>query len=336
MTIKPKPYGLEELELETQLGGEGVETDARSIPVIDLTDFANRKAEITEQLWQAAQQCGFFQLANHGIARADMDAAFERAKRFFDLPSDVKSKYPLRKTTNVGWEYMDQVRPSTQLADQKESYQITRPLMDDLWPTEQELPDFKEQMLAFEAQCWRLGMSVLSCFADKLGFDTNFFSKAHDPESDEYKSTLRLLHYFKHDENAPLPEGEWRAGAHTDFDCLTLLLQRDGQGGLQVCPGKEATSGIWTPVNPDADLITCNIGDMMMRWSDDQLRSTLHRVRMPKPGEARDARYSLGFFCQANESQIIQGPGKKYPPISAIDYLDQRLAANFAGLQHDD
>jgi isopenicillin N synthase-like dioxygenase len=34
----------------------------------------------------------------------------------------------------------------------------------------------------------------------------------------------------------------WRAGAHTAFDCLILLFLQDGQGGLQVCPGKEVDS----------------------------------------------------------------------------------------------
>ena len=70
---------------------------------------------------------------------------------------------------------------------------------------------------------------------------------------------------------------------------------------------------------------------MLMRWSDDQLQSTLHRVRMPYPNEYLGSRYSLPFFCQANRDAIIQGPGKVYEPISAHDYLQQRIAANFAG-----
>jgi isopenicillin N synthase-like dioxygenase len=32
------------------------------------------------------------------------------------------------------------------------------------------------------------------------------------------------------------------AGAHTDFDTLTLLFQRVGQGGLEVCPGREVST----------------------------------------------------------------------------------------------
>ena len=85
----------------------------------------------------------------------------------------------------------------------------------------------------------------------------------------------------------------------------------------------------WTPVPPDGDVITCNIGDMLMRWSDDQLPSNFHRVKNPLPGEYMGPRYSIAFFAQANRDAIIEGPGKKYPAIAAGDYLNQRVAANF-------
>jgi isopenicillin N synthase-like dioxygenase len=52
---------------------------------------------------------------------------------------------------------------------------------------------------------------------------------------------------------------------------------------------------------------------------------------MPKPGEYLGPRYSMAFFCQANTDAVIQGPGKRYAPITAHDYLQQRIAANFAG-----
>jgi len=39
----------------------------------------------------------------------------------------------------------------------------------------------------------------------------------------------------------------------------------------------------------------------------------------------------MAFFCQANRSAMIEGPGGKYPPISAGDYLRQRVNANFKG-----
>jgi len=111
---------------------------------------------------------------------------------------------------------------------------------------------------------------------------------------------------------------------------LTLLFQKTGQHGLQVCPGNKADSNAWTNVPPKTGLITCNIGDMLMRWSDDKLKSTLHRVRMPKANEYQGERYSIAYFAQANQTVVVQGPEKKYEPITASEYLKQRIAANFS------
>ena len=121
---------------------------------------------------------------------------------------------------------------------------------------------------------------------------------------------------------------QWWAGAHTDYDCLTLLFQRNQQRGLEVCCDQTKETQTWSPVIPDEGLITCNIGDMLMRWSDDKLRSTLHRVAMPKGSSNIDGRHSMAFFCQANSRQTIYGQEGKYPPISAREYLKQRIATN--------
>ncbi len=329
---KQTTYGLKELNFESTIGGEGGENNLREIPVIDLSDFDQRREEIKDQLWFAATEIGFFQLINHGIPTADILTAFDASERFFALQNSAKGAYPLKDGLNAGWEFKAQVRPSTGTADQKESYQITLPHMDGLWPNQTVVPEFQRIVLDFEYRAWQLGMKVLSCFAEKLGFERDFFTKAHDRSSAEYQSTLRLLHYLPLGDDVKAEPGIWRAGAHTDFDCLTMVFQKEGQGGLQVCPGKEAADGSqeWTSVVPKNGVVTCNIGDMLMRWSDDRLLSTLHRVRMPKPEEPAGPRYSMAFFCQANKDQMIQGPEKKYEPISARDYLLQRINANFS------
>lgn len=56
---------------------------------------------------------------------------------------------------------------------------------------------------------------------------------------------MRLLHYFALSE---VSDGKvyhrvyHRAGAHADWDFLTLLFQRDGQDGLEICPGREVVT----------------------------------------------------------------------------------------------
>ncbi|MEZ5296792.1 MAG: 2OG-Fe(II) oxygenase family protein [Ilumatobacteraceae bacterium] len=296
--------------------------------MISLADFDERRTDITDELWRAARDVGFFQLADHGVPADLVDATFGAAEDFFDLDDEVKARTPWQRGLNAGWESKAQVRPSTRVADQKESYQMTRPHMDGLWPDEELLPRFRPTLLEMEQQCWSVAMQVLSCFADRLGFETDFFTEAHDPDGPGYQSTVRLLRYFAMSAD-DFEGGQWRAGAHTDYNCLTLLFQRDGQSGLQVCPGADAASGRWTSVEPDERLITCNIGDMLKRWSDDRLSSTLHRVRGPRPGEPVVDRHSVAFFAQANKPMMIVPPGGTYPPISAGDFLQQRIDANF-------
>jgi isopenicillin N synthase-like dioxygenase len=172
-------------------------------------------------------------------------------------------------------------------------------------------------------------MDVLGCFATTLGFERDFFAQRHDPASPHYQSTLRLLHYFALPEEPAERTDVWRAGAHTDFDCLTLLFQRAGQGGLQVLPGAEAGGQAWTSVEPSDEAITCNIGDMLTRWSDDRLPSNFHRVKAPSRGEHLGSRYSIAFFAQADKDVVIEPPGGAYEPITAGDFLLQRIQANF-------
>jgi len=320
-------YAFTELQKESRMGAMGSETLARDVPVIDLSDFEVRRPEIAEQLWDAAVNVGFFQLSHHGVPLAKVREAFATSERFFALPQAVKAQYPLSR--NSGWESLAQVRPSTGVPDQKESYQMTRPRMAGLYPTEAELPGFKSTMLAFEQASWEVGMKVLSCFADKLGFERDFFTRAHELTSETYQSTLRLLHYYPIPSDVQDKLDYVRGGAHTDFNCLTLLYQREGQGGLQVCPGKEFEAQEWTSVPPSEEVITCNIGDMLMRWSDDRLLSNFHRVRNPLPGEYMGGRYSIAFFCQANTDAVISSPSGKYPPITAGDYLAERMRANY-------
>jgi isopenicillin N synthase-like dioxygenase len=319
-------FDMTELQRERAMGAVGTESD-REVRRISLRDFDARRGAIADELWSAATDIGFFQVVDHGIDVAAVRAAFAMAEAFFALPQEVKARRP--KRFNSGWEQLTQVRPSVGVPDQKESYQVTLSNMEDLWPTDEELAGFRATMLDFEHRCWALAMRLLSLFADKLGFDRDFFTRAHDPASATYQSTLRLLHYFALPAEADL-SGVWRAGAHTDFDCLTLLFQRNGQGGLQVCPGKEMDNQQWTSVHPSEDAITCNIGDMLMRWSDDLLPSNFHRVKSPGPGEHRGARYSIAYFAQANSEVLIAGPRAKYPAIRAKDYLQQRINANFA------
>jgi isopenicillin N synthase-like dioxygenase len=312
----------------------------RTIPKISLHDFSNRIDEITSELVRAAETDGFFGLVNHGIPTSDIDKMFAASESFFALPDNTKATVPFT-TKNAGWEKNAQIRPSTGFPDQKESYQMQfGSNMEGLWLPDSSLPGFKEASLRFMRQAQEVSEKLMLCFARGLGFPDNYFIKAHDITRPNAQTVLRLLHYFAVDPTVPVPDGYYRAGAHTDWDFITLLFQKGSQSGLEICPGREAITqfgmgDVWTRVSPAPDEIVCNIGDLLMSWSDDRFKSTFHRVKTPQDPE-RDyfgSRYSIAFFNQPCSDCEIQGPGRKYPMVTGEEFTRAAMGRNFAALK---
>lgn len=317
----------------------------RSIPRISLKDFDNRIDEITSQLIQAAETDGFFSITDTDISIPEIDAIFATSESFFALPDAVKSTVPF-SSKNVGWEKKGQIRPSTGVADQKESYQLQfGDHMKDKWISESALPGFKVHAQNFMLKAQSVSEKLMLCFARGLGFPhDDHFIRAHDPTRPDSQSVLRLLHYFAIDTTTtplPLPPNYHRAGAHADWDFLTLLFQRrPGYSGLEICPGRDVVTSFgmgdtWTKVAFAPGDIVCNIGDLLMSWSDDRFKSTFHRVLAPRDVERDDfgARYSIAFFNQPHVDCEIQGPGKKYPLVTGSEFTRRAMERNFAALK---
>ncbi|KAI0122975.1 hypothetical protein BJ170DRAFT_119721 [Xylariales sp. AK1849] len=313
---------------------------SRTIPKISLHDFDDRVDEITSELVTAAETDGFFALVNHGISFEEIETQFEAAERFFSLPDEVKATVPFSHR-NSGWEKGAQIRPSTGKADQKESYQMQfGELMDGMWLPEETLPGFREQSLAFMRRVQSVSQKLMVCLARGLGFSDDYFVKAHDISKPNIQTVLRALHYFAVDPTTHTPEGYHRAGAHADWDFLTLLFQRPGQSGLEICPGREVFTAFglgdtWAKVEPAAGEIVCNIGDLLMSWSDDRFKSTFHRVMTPLDPfvDYFGPRYSLAFFNQPNTDCQIQGPLRKYPMVTGSQFTEAAMKRNYEALE---
>src|SRR5206468_12004965 len=72
-----------------------------------------------------------------------------------------------------------------------------------------------------------------------------------------------------------------------------------------------------------------NIGDLLMRWTNDRWLSSLHRVVNPPAGDGRP-RLSIAFFNHPNYDVTIeclasQGPAR-HPPVRSGDYRDLKYA----------
>lgn len=310
----------------------------RPIPAISLANFDSRIDEITAELVKASENVGFFSLIDHGISKASIDKIFEASASFFSLPDSVKSKVPFSAQHNAGWEKSAQIRPSTGAPDRKESYQLQfGDGMAGRWLTEDDLPGFQETALAFMKEVQAVSEKLMICFARGLGFPDDYFVQAHDVREADSQTVARLLHYFATPEPKDNTAGEvfHRAGAHTDWDFVTLLFQKTGQSGLEICPGREISTSFgygdtWTKVEPKGDAIICNIGDLLMSWSDDRFKSTFHRVKAPcEEGDFYGERFSIAFFNQPRKSARIQGPLKKYPMVTGEEFTRNAMQRNF-------
>lgn len=215
----------------------------RTIPRISLANFSTRIDEITRQLIQAAETDGFFAICDTDISASDIDAIFATSESFFALPDDVKGTVPFTHK-NVGWEKNSQIRPSTGTADMKESYQLQfGDNMVDKWIAGGVLPNFKKDAQWFMKRAQNVSEKLMICFARGLGFPDDYFVQAHDVSRPDCQSVLRLLHYFEVEPaKGGVPDGYYRAGAHADWDLVTLLFQRPGQSGLEICPGREVVT----------------------------------------------------------------------------------------------
>jgi isopenicillin N synthase-like dioxygenase len=227
--------------------------------------------------------------------------------------------------------------------DLKESIEIGREGEEgypNRWPQEvvgdndDEANQFKSIMKDFFVECKDLHRTVMRAIALGLGVDEGFFD-----DFVKVDNTLRLLHYpsVKSDVFRK-NKGQVRAGAHTDYGSITLLFQ-DSRGGLQVKTG----DGVWKDVTPIEGTVIVNAGDLLARWSNDTIRSTIHRVVEPplkdgdKEAEEYPARYSVAYFCNPDFDKDIQAlpntysreEEKKYETINSGQYLVQRLQATY-------
>jgi isopenicillin N synthase-like dioxygenase/tRNA(Arg) A34 adenosine deaminase TadA len=323
---------VEESLKETGLGSAAVVDDG-VVPVIDMSLSDD---EVRKQLWEAATTVGFFTVIHHGIDQSLIETAFGSAGTFFGQSVEEKrAQSPLDMSINSGFESFSQVRPSTGVADQKESLQITARTgcMEGRWPTNPADFETCSQTLMTAAQSLANRLLTLLEPLATPHLPPGTLAGAHTLWSDQGQCTLRFLHY------PPMPsseataklleQGYWRAGPHTDWDCLTILFQQLGQKGLECCANPRTgnpTDMYWTAVNPVATGIAVNIGDMLARWSDQRLYSNLHRVRLPE--DASQPRYSIAFFAQADKHVVIES--KESEPITAGDYILSRIRSNFA------
>lgn len=298
-----------------------------------MIDLSQKEEIVVAQLMDALTSIGFCTLVHHGVDNACFEKAFAASKSFFDLATPIKTQYKFQgHDSNRGYlsmacETHDQT-PNTQ-PDAKETLDIGKedePGYQNEWPEELQDTSFRNDLLVYFRTMDGLFLKLMKWIGIGL--------KMPDPERlvqacNGQHENLRLLHYPASTTSSSASSSSFRSNVHTDFGALTLLSQ-DQVGGLRV----QNLDGTWITVTPVPNAIVLNVGDMLMRWSNDIFKATPHHVVTPsKYDGTTPERYSMAFFCNANKETMIEcletccesSSPAKYPPISSHEYLTKRL-----------
>jgi len=333
-----------------------------TIPVIDFEPFRSgseaAKEAVARDVVNAFKEVGFIYIKNHGVDDTTISNVFTESSSFFALHDDVKEPLAWRDPranrgfTKVGRERVTNSNDREEVAalrktapDCKESFEIgleTDPEFRNHWPPEDLAPNFRLTMIRFYDICHKLHVDVMRAIALGLGLGVSYF----DPLVNESWHTLRLLNYPPVQRQALDVDGQARANAHSDYGSITLLFQ-DDIGGLEV---QNPHTQEYVPATPIPGTIVVNVADLLARWSNDILRSTIHRVVAPTPtgtkasssnsSSSTDAltpkRQSVAFFCNPNAGAMVSclpgcegSEGPKYPEVNTGEYLAMRLRATY-------
>ncbi|KIJ62668.1 hypothetical protein HYDPIDRAFT_135856 [Hydnomerulius pinastri MD-312] len=313
------------------------------IPIIDFTNARSSdpalRRSLAAEIRDACVNVGFFYIKNHGIPEEVINTTIGGAKEYFALPLETKMKLDIHGSPNfkgytallgentnpenrgdlhegfdLGWEPAD----CTDDSQVREDGSMTGA---NVWP--ENLPGFRKDVLAYYHAAVQLGLTLFPLFALALNLPENFFEdKVTKPAA-----IMRLLHY------PPQParpmEGVQGIGAHTDYECFTILWQ-DKYPALQVMN----TNGKWIDAVPIPGTLVLNLGDQFARWTNDVFKSTVHRAINASGSE----RYSMPlFFGTDYEVKLEPIPGcvtaenpAKYEVATAGDYVKSRLEATYA------
>jgi isopenicillin N synthase-like dioxygenase len=313
----------------------------QSLPIVDVSGLQSSDPKVrhvsAEALGEAAQDAGFLYITGHGIPSDVVDRFRSRVREYFEQSHDEKMRHYIGFSTNhSGYVPEGEERfYGAAMPDQKEAYDVNfdmlepehvRPMLGpNQWP---DLDGFKNDVKAYYDAVFELGNQLFGGFALALGLAEDSFTR----HINRPPSQLRLIHYPY---NPDIPTDAPGIGAHTDYECFTIL--RPTAPGLEVMNG----AGEWIDVPVIEDAFVINIGDMMEILSNGRFIATSHRVR-----KVAEERYAFPMFCNLDYDVRIEPlpqlvsekcPARYEPQVcgehlfaqtaQTFEYLKKRLAS---------
>jgi isopenicillin N synthase-like dioxygenase len=312
------------------------------IPLIDLSPLESEngrgRRQVAAAIRRAAESSGFFTVRGHGVPGDLVDRMGAVSRTFFDLPPVNKQRVGQTGQIEggltyspVGAEALAATAGTAALSDLKESLDFGPGFMGDSWPAEP--AGLRSTWLEYFEAMGRLAARLRQAFAMAIGLPPDYF----EPSFVDHHSSLRVLNYPGR--RGRDPSARLRAGVHTDYGFLTVLHADDAPGGLQV----QGTGGRWVDVVPAEGCFVVNIGDALMRWTNDRWKSTPHRVVNPAPGTTGSTRrQSIAYFHNPAKGAVIDclpafrvvGQLARYAPVTYGDYAMQQYRRSHPHLRH--
>lgn len=312
------------------------------VPVIDLggltfsSDRAPPPQSLVDEVADACERWGFFQVVNHGFDPDLRAHAEEQQRRFFALHASVKE--PLRRTADNsrGW-YNDEL--TKQRRDWKEGLDFgSTPARDwtladdderngtldgfNRFPPAAALPEFRPTLLAYYDALAELSAGLTRLFSLGLGMPANHFEPVLKGTHTSY---LRLNYYPPY---VPGDPTQLCISPHKDAGFLTVLAQDVGCHSLQV--RDRASPDTWVTVAPEPDAFTINTGDMAQIYSNNRYHAPEHRV-ITNPHKSR---ISAPFFYNPAYTAAVTPLGSlgapQYDELNWGYFRAMRFAGDFA------
>jgi isopenicillin N synthase-like dioxygenase len=292
-----------------------------SLPAIDISPFlhstpfnSQAREACARDIFNACMSTGFFYLTNHGIPKSLTEGVLALGRDFF-LNSSMEEKNAVaRKQLGVGdsdgtrgwqpvrdnvtggkrdWQEAVDFYREDENAEKGPPYEMLKGK--NVWPRKP--LELEETYKKYVERMLKLGEIVMIAMGTALGEGNEEVFIRHT-----WKSFwgMRLIGY------APLPEpgqiskemndGGISCGEHTDYGCVTFLLQDSTKGALQI----RSSTGEWINADPIPDAFVVNIGDMMEHWTNGLWPSTVHRVIH----RGENFRVSIPFFYEPDFNAV--------------------------------
>jgi isopenicillin N synthase-like dioxygenase len=287
------------------------ETIGGVIPVLDVAPYLAGDSGALERLGcelrYAFEQVGFYYLRGHGVPQALIDATFAQAARFHAMPLDRKLALRINEH-NIGYMPMggSVARSSTVHRNRKpsvnEAFFLRRERTPDdpdviankrfrglnRWP--EDLPGFRDTVLAYMTAMEALGRKLVPIYAVALGLRADYF----DAMFARPNMIQRLTHYPP---RSSYEEDEFSIAPHTDSGFMTLLAPSPVPG-LSI----RVPDGTWFDAPSIEGAFVVNGGDILRRWTNDRFLSTPHRAA----NSSGQHRYAIPFFFDPHPDTLIE------------------------------